>query len=217
MRRMLYKELKLSASAIAYVFTVFGLMFFLPGYPVLCSAFFCSLGLFKSFEYAREANDTVFSVLLPVAKKDVVKGRYAFVCLIQLCTLAVMAFVTVLRMTVFADSAVYRGNWMMNANPFALGAALFLFGLFNVIFVGGFFRTAYKLGRPFITYLTAAFFCIAVFEALHHIPGLERLNAFGTDDIGLQMSLFAAGTAAYLLMTVLSCRKACRRFEMIDL
>ena len=217
MRNILLKEMKLSASALSYIFTLFGLMFFLPGYPVLCGVFFSALGIFKSFEFAREANDTVFSALLPIAKRDVVKGRYCFVCLIELCTLAFMAVSAILRMTVFKDTAVYRGNAMMNANLFALGAAFFLFGLFNWIFVGGFFKTAYKLGRPFVIYMIAAFLSIAVFEVLHHIPGLESLNAFGTESIALQIILLAAGAAAWLLMTALSCRRACGHFGKIDL
>lgn len=217
MRSILRKELRLSASVLSYLFTLFGLMFFLPGYPVLCGVFFSTLGIFKSFEYAREANDTVFSALLPIAKRDVVRGRYCFVCLIELCTLALMAVVVVLRMTVLSDNAVYRGNALMNANLFALGAAFLIFGLFNWVFVGGFFKTAYKVGRPFVTYLIAAFICIAIFEALHHIPGLGWLNAFGTDGLAMQLLLLAVGIAAYLVMTIASCGRACEHFERIDL
>ena len=157
MRNILLKEMKLSAHVLSYLFILFGLMFFLPGYPVLCGTFFSALGIFQGFQYAREANDTVFSALRPIAKRDVVKGRYLFVCLIEVCTLLLMAVVVVLRMTVLADNAVFRSNALMNANLFALGGAFLLFGLFNWIFVGGFFKTAYKLGRPFVTYIVVAF------------------------------------------------------------
>ena len=217
MRNILLKEMKLSASALSYLFTLFGLMFLLPGYPILCGAFFSMLGIFKSFEFAREANDTVFSALLPIAKRDVVKGKYYFVCLIELGTLLLMTLAVILRMTVLTDAVIYRENALMNANPFALGSAFFLFGLFNRVFVGGFFKTAYKLGRPFIVYMIAAFLCMTVFEALHHVPGLEALNAFGTEAIGLQICLLIAGITSWLLMTTLSCRKACERFEKLDL
>lgn len=217
MRNILVKEMKLSASLITYLFIVFGLMFFIPGYPILCGAFFSALGIFKGFDYAREANDIVFSALLPIAKKDVVKGRFCFVCMIELCTLAVMAAVTLVRMTALSDLELYRGNALMNANFFALGAAFFLFGLFNLIFVGGFFRTAYKTGRPFIVFLIVCFIFITLFEALHHIPGLGWLNAFGTDGIGVQILLLLIGVASFALMTLISCRKACDNFERIDL
>ena len=217
MRNILRKECSMSASPLTFLFMLFGLMFFLPGYPVLCGPFFVSLGIFYSFQTAREANDIVFSALLPIAKKDVVRGKYLFVCLAEAGSLILMLLAVILRMTVLRDPAVYRSNALMNANLFALGAACFLFGLFNRIFVGGFFKTAYRIGRPFVIYTAAAFLAIGIAEALHHVPGLEPLNAFGTDSLGLQLISLCIGIALYLLMTLLSCRAACRSFERIDL
>lgn len=216
MRNILRKELTLSASPATYFFLVFGLMFFLPGYPVLCSVFFVTLGIFKSFQNAREANDFVFSALLPVAKRDVVKGKYLFTCLMEMTGFAVMTVATLLRMTVLKDVAVYRENALMNANLSALGAGLFLFGLFNLIFLSGFFRTAYSFGS-FIGYIAAAFSAIIVFEAVHFVPGLGAVNAFGLEHLGLQLCLFLAGVLNYLVFTLVSYRHACRCFERIDL
>ena len=217
MVNVLRKEMRLSASILTYLFILFGLMFLLPGYPVLCGAFFVTLGIFQSFQTAREANDIVFSALLPIAKRDIVKGKYLFVCLIESCAFLMMVFSVVLRMTAFSQSVVYRSNELMNANFFALGAACVIFGLFNWIFVGGFFKTAYKFARPFVTFIVVCSVVIFAAEALHHVPGLEKLNAFGTDDIALQLILLAAGITIFLSTTVLSYRRACQHFERIDL
>ena len=217
MRDILRKEMRLSASVLSYLFILFGLMFLLPGYPILCGTFFVSLGLFQSFQTAREANDIVFSALLPIAKTDVVKGKYLFVCLIEGCSLLLMKISVALRMTVFSQSPVYRNNALMNANFFALGMACVIFGLFNWIFVCGFFKTAYRFGRPFVIFIIAAFLLIFVAEALHHVPGLETLNAFGKDNMVMQLMLLTSGVILYLLMTVLSYKRACMFFERIDL
>ena len=217
MGKILLKEMKLSASILSYVFIVFGLMFLLPGYPVLCGAFFTTLGIYQSFQNTRETNDILFSALLPISKEDVVRGKYLFVCLIELCSALLMTLIAVLRMTVFADSPVYRENALMNANGFALGTAFVLFGLFNAIFVGGFFRTVYRIGKPFIIYIVVHFVVIAVAEALHHFPGLSALNAFGTDAFGLQMGLLILGMSIYVVLTYISFRKSCSRLERIDL
>ena len=216
MNALLRKEMRLTAHILSYVFIVFGLMAMLPGYPILCGAFFITLGLFQSFQSAREANDIVYSALLPIAKRDVVKGKYQFSVMIEMCGFAVMAVATLIRMTVLADVEVYTHNALMTANPFFLGMVLVIFGLFNTVFIGGFFRTAYKLS-PFVTYIIAAFVTIGVAEALHHIPGLGSVNAFGFDDIVLQMCLLIAGAAIFAAMTFLSYRKSCDRFEIIDL
>ena len=214
---LLRKEMRLSASVLSYLFIAFAFMALLPGYPILCGVFFITLGIFQSYLNAREANDIVFSALLPVAKHDVVKGKFIFSLFIELCGFIVMAVLTLLRMTVFSGSAVYRSNVLMNANPFYLGMALFIFGLFNLIFIGGFFKTAYKFARCFVTYIIAAFLSICVAEALHHFPGLEALNAFGFEHIGLQLLTLLAGILCFVLLTGLSYKKACADFEILDL
>lgn len=95
--------------------------------------------------------------------------------------------------------------------------ALLIFGLFNAIFVGGYFKTGYELGKPFVIYIAAAFFTIGAAEALHHIPGLAPVNAFGFDHIVLQGLLLLGGVLLYAALTFLSYKKACANFEKIDL
>ena len=216
-RDLLFKELKLSASPITWLFILFGAMFMIPGYPVLCGAFFVTLGIFYSFQAARESNDILYSALLPVAKRDVVKGKYVFVCLVEAFGSLLMAAAVLLRMTWLAGAEVYLTNPMMNGNLYALGWALIIFGSFNLVFVAGFFRTAYRYGRPFVIQPVTAFILIGVAETLHHIPGLEALNASAADEPGVQLAAFCAGLVCYAVMTLLSCRTACRRFERIDL
>lgn len=217
MRNIMLKEIKLSASVLSFLFILFGFMFFLPGYPVLCGVFFVTLGIFQSFQNSRETNDILFSALLPVAKRDVVKGKYLFACFIELCSLVLMGISVVVRMTLLSDVSAYRNNALMNANGFALGLAFLIFGLFNTVFVGGFFKTAYKFAKPFVTYIILAFLTIGVGESLHHFPNLDVLNAFGTEHIGLQLLLLFAGIIAYLILTFVSYRQSCKRFEKIDL
>ena len=120
-------------------------------------------------------------------------------------------------MTLLKDAPAYRQNALMNANPFFLGTVLLIFGLFNLIFVGGYFKTGYKLGKPFVIYIIVAFLVVGAAEALHHFPGCEAVNAFGSDHLSLQLLLFAGGAVLYALLTFLAYRKACRDFEKIDL
>ena len=217
MNALLKKEIRLSTLPLTWLFIGFAFMTLLPGYPILCGVFFITLGIYQSFQSAREANDTVFSALLPVAKRDVVKGKYQLVLLVELLGFALMAVLTMLRMTLLREAAIYRQNALMNANFFYLATVLALFGMFNVIFVGGFWKTGYQIGKPFVIYAVAAFLTIGAAETLHHVPGLEMLNAFGFDHIGLQLSLLLCGGLLYAAMTWLSYRKACANFEKIDL
>ncbi len=81
MKNLLRKEMKF-ASPLSYWFIAFALMVLLPNYPVLVSAFFVSFGIFQTFQANREANDTLYAAMLPVAKASVVKAKFLFAVLI---------------------------------------------------------------------------------------------------------------------------------------
>ena len=217
MKALLRKEMRLTSLVLTYLFIAFAFMTLIPGYPILCGVFFITLGIFQTFQSAREANDIVYSALLPVPKTDVVKGKYVFTIFIELCGLAIMTILTLVRMTALKDAMPYKTNALMNANLVFLAFAFFIFGLFNMIFIGGFFKTAYKLGKHFVIYIVVTFFVIGIAEALHHIPGLEALNAFGFDSIGVQVAVFVVGVVLFVGLTLISYKKSCKNFEKIDL
>ena len=181
MNKLLKKELRLTAAPITYFFLAFALMTLIPGYPILVGGFFITLGIFYTFQMARESSDILYTALLPCKKQDVVRAKYAFCVLIEL-----------------------------------LGWLLILFALFNSVFLGGFFRTAYGLGKPFILYSVAGFAVICLAEALHHFPGMAAMNS-QTEGFGMQLIVLAVGVLLFAGMTALSCQKAQKSFERIDL
>lgn len=217
MRKLLKKEMKLAASPLSYIFIAFGFMAFLPGYAILVGSFFVCLGLFQSFQCMREANDITYTALLPVAKGDIVRAKYVFCIMIELCYFILTSVPVLVRMTVLSEVSVYRHNALMNANLVYLGFVLLILGLFNLIFIGGFFKTAYKFAKPFVTFIIVAFFVVGIGETLFHIPTLSALNAFGFTHIGLQISVFIAGVIVFTLLTATSMQQAIKNFEKIDL
>lgn len=100
MRKLLKKEMKLAASPLSYIFIAVGLMAFLPGYPILVGSFFVCLGLFQSFQCMREANDITYTALLPVAKGDIVRAKYVFCIMIELCYFFLTSVPVLVRMTI---------------------------------------------------------------------------------------------------------------------
>lgn len=214
---LLYKEQKLAASPLTYFFLAASFLTFVPGYPILVGAFFITLGIFYSFQTMRENNDIAYSLLLPVSKADIVKSKYRFVLLIEAIAFALMAAITLIRMGFLYDAAVYTENALMGANFVFLGFALLIFGLFNAVFIGGFFKTGYYFGKPFIVYCLLIFPVIALAETLRHLPGLEALGALGFSHLLLQSAVLLSGAAAFTLLTLSGLRRSVRHFEKIDL
>lgn len=217
MKKLLYKELHLAASPLSYFFLAAALLTLIPGYPILLGAFFTTLGIFYSYQTMRENNDITYSLLLPIPKAAVVKSKFAFTVFIELCSFFAMTVLTALRMTLFKNVQPYTANPLMGANLVFLGYVLLIFGLFNLIFVRGFFRTAYYFGKPFILYCIVCMLVIAVAEALYHFPGMEALNAFGFDHIGVQLSFLAAGIVCFLVLSYMAVKQSVKMFEKLDM
>ena len=190
MKKLLSKEIRLAASPLSWIFLVAALMTLLPGYPILMGAFFVCFGLFHSFQNARETNDTLYTVLLPVKKTDCVSAKYVFTCLIQLIGFALMAALTALRMTALAGAAPYVGNALMNATPLFLAFVRFGVATLLLVFAG---------------------------EALHFFPGLAFFNAPGGERPGLQLGILAVAALIYAAGTLISCRVSQKRFVRVDL
>lgn len=217
MKNLLSKELRLFALPMTYCFVAFAFMTMIPGYPILMGAFFPCLGLFQTFQIGNETNDVLYTVLLPIKKKDAVKARFEFVVFIQMCTFAIMVMLTILRMKFFSNSQVYLQNALMNANPLFLAFALFIFSAFNSIFVKGFYKTAYKVGKWFILFSIVATFFIGLAEAIHHIPGYEMLNNSYGEGMSTCYLVLAFAIVVYIISTYLSYRKSAKMFEKVDL
>lgn len=215
MKNLLTKELRLPTSILSWLFLAFAAMTLIPGYPILLGSFFVCLGIFQSFQTIRENNDVLYTVLLPVEKADAVRAKYIVVCFLEMIAWLLMAALTAVRMTALSGAAPYVSNPLMDANLVYLAYAALVFALFNIVFLGGFFRTGYKFGKPFVIFIVAAMLVVMLAEILHHIPGLDFLN--GSNDLGVQAVILAAGLAVYALTTWLSCRRSIRIFETLDL
>jgi len=218
MKNMLIKELRLTASPLSLIFILFALLTFCPGYPILVgSGFFVCLGIFQSFQSARVSNDIVYSALLPIRKADAVKSRYLFCVFIELCAFVISAAVTLLRMTALSGAEAYLKNALMTANLVYLSYLLVIYGLFNAVFVRGFFKTAYYFTKPFVAFCVLAFLVVGIAETLVHVPALNALNTFGFENIGLQLCCLIAGIILFATLTILSEKSAEKLFERIDL
>lgn len=217
MIKLLNKELKLAVPILTWIFLSASIITLFPGYPILVSAFFVCFGIFHSFQIGRETNDTLYTALLPIKKSDFVISKYLIVCFFQIISFILSAIFTAIRMTALADAGAYIYNPLMNATPFYLAFVLLIYSAFNFFFLGGFFKTAYNIGIPFLIFGIVAFLIIGAGEAAHYIPGLSFLNVPYGERLGLQFLILIIAIIIYALSTVFSSIRSMRKFENVDL
>lgn len=217
MRNLLNKEFRLATPLLTFLFLGFTAMTFIPGYPILCGAFFVCFGIFQSYQNGRTDNDILYTVLLPVKKSDVVKAKYAAAVTVELTAFCLFAVFTCIRMVWLSNNDVYKTNALMGANLVFLAFVLLIFTAFNAVFIGGFFKTAYNFGKPFVAFLVVNFLIIGLGETLHHLSGLRWLNALDLGHAGQHLPALLAAVMIYAVATAASCRASQKRFEKIDL
>ena len=216
MKKLFYKEMKLSANPLTYWFIAFSAMTMIPRYPILVGSFFICLGIFHTYQQIREYDDVTYTVMLPVKKRDIVTAKYLFVLFIELTAFILCTLLTIIRMKILGTAVPYATNQLMNANMAYLGYTMIVFAVFNSIFLAGFFKTTYKIRKPFFIFCVVSFIIIIMGEILHHIPDLESLN--NPSNLSMpQVVIFAIGVVVFMLCTWLSYQKAVKDFEGIDL
>lgn len=215
MKNLLKKELFLAANPLSFLFIAFAAITLIPNYPLLVGSFFVCLGIFQTFQSSRENCDTLYTAMLPIRKKDVVTARFLLVFLIQTAAFLLDAVLVGVRMAYLNGKGAYADPPLMNANLVYLAFVLVVFAVFNRVFIVGFYKTAYAVGKPFLLFGIAAFGTVCIAEALHHFPGLGWLNS--GEALPSQAFILAAGAAIYAAATLRALKISQRLLESIDL
>lgn len=212
-RNLLYKELRLAAHPSLFVFMAMGALVLIPAYPYGVVFFFGTLGIFQSAMFDRETRDIYYTALLPVRKRDVVKGKILLAVFAQLVQLVLSLPFAFLR-TLYLPEGNPAG---IEANAAWYGFGLMIYGVFNLVFFTRFFRTAYRAGTAFLAALAPVVLGAVAMEAAVHFPGMAWLDSVRPEDLLRQAPILLAGAAVYAGGSLGAFFAAARRFEGVDL
>lgn len=217
MKTLLYKEYKLVVVPVVYLFLSFILLLMIPGYPYTVSFFYTCLGIFFCFQTSRENKDILYMITLPVAKKDIVKARYLTVLTIEGIQILLSLPVAVLRGTVLN----YKNVAGIEADAAFFGIAFIIFGVFNWIFMGTYFKNVFRVGVAFVKSIFGVFAVILLAEASVHIAravwGTCFWDSMKMEDQLRQLPVLAAGVVFFAVVTAFRYRLDIRHFEKQDL
>lgn len=215
MRNLLRKELLLSMHPTAPIFLMLSMMLIIPNYPYYVVFFYTGLAVFFTCLMGRENNDVFYSLTLPIAKKDIVKARFAFVIFLQLAQMIVAIPFAIIR-----QNMPLPGNQVgMDANIALFGLSFVMFGIFNCIFFAIYYKDVNKVGNAFVWSSVAVFVYMTIAEACAHIVPFVRdyLDTKDPQYITYKLIVLAFGIVVYAFLTCAVYRKAVKSFEALDL
>jgi len=225
MKNLFYKELKLAFHPVIIVFIVaFPFMILIPNYPLFIGFIYICAGypiLFLGANKGKQSNDIIYSALLPVAKKDIIKARMMTLTFMQIVSFSIMGLLTPLAYIIQQNMAATGGAQTVGI-PLAgfvsmLGFAFISFGVYDFIYLVCF----YKKGRSILlpTFLGMFVFMLVFFSTTVILPMLSRsYYEFFTFAAGwLQVLFMLAGFAIYCLIRYFGYLIAKKELEKADL
>lgn len=215
MNMLLKKELRLAMHPAAVCFLFLAALVLVPNYPYYVTFFYTSLGIFFICLSGRENRDAEFSLLLPIAKGDVVKARFLVALLLEILTLVLTVPFALLRQHLPVEPNAVG----MEANIAFFGLSLILLGLFNFTFFCCYYKNIQKVGKSFVLASTVMFLYIAVVETLTHIVSFFRDRLDTLDPLFWQekLSVLAIGFVFFAILTALAYVISQKRFEKQDI
>ena len=227
MKALLYKEFKLAMHPICYVFIcLFPFMLLIPSYPLGVGFIYlmsCYPVLFLGANKGQQSNDLLYSTLLPIRKKDIVKAR--------IFTVIIMQVVYMLFMSALYPLAVKMNAMMIASDPEYVNAGLGLNGFVSVLAIGVigfaiadliFFPIYYKNGKSIVmsTLMTIIGFVVylGIFTiAFPYIPGFEWYTKILCDSgIGVQFAILGGAILISALLHYVVYRISSKRLEQVD-
>ncbi len=215
LKKLLYKEFALALHPAAVIFLLLSAMLLIPNYPMYVVFFYNMLGIYFICLSGRENHDYVYTLSLPVAKHDVVCARILFAVLLQMVQMLLAVGFALLRGTI----SMGQNAAGMDTNAAFFGLSFILLALFNLIFFTGYFTAPDKVGRVFVRVSIAAFFYIAIVESCSFIVPFfrDKLDTPSPLYMTEKLTVLGIGIAVYIVLTYVSLRISCSKFEKLDM
>lgn len=230
MKALLYKELKLAMHPICYVFiALFPFMILIPSYPIAIGFLYvltCYPILFLGANKGQQSNDLLYSTLLPIRKKDIVKARIMTVFLMHLVFIALTS--ALCPLAIFINNSINEATIAADpsANPVVVpGLGLHSYVLVLAIVIIGyaiadliFFPIYYKNGKSIVmsTLMMILGFVLylGIFTiGLPFIPGLEWINEL---PLYVQFIILGVSIIIYIALHLVVYKVSYKRLEKVD-
>lgn len=221
MKNLLYKEIKLNTSIQIVIGLLMSALIFIPSWPSLVAFYYPLSMLFVILPSSLQNQDMLFTGLLPIKKRDIVKGKVMYIMTYEILTILISIPFALLRLFLIQpmmDSPTIYTDLGIN---FALyGIVLIVYGFFNSIYIPWFYKKMDKrLMCNIVSFvLTALLLTIFMIFFLFFDPVSKFLNDFSNIyGILTQIGILLFGMCCFFLSILFAIKKGGKNFEKVDL
>jgi hypothetical protein len=215
MNSLLYKEFKLAINPAFYIMLLTPGLILIPNWLYfIAMSYLLWVVIPNIFSSMAANNDTFFSVLMPVGKRDVVKAKLGSIVLLELVNILIAIPFAIANYLLYNREQIF-----IDPNPAFFGFVLIMYALFNLIFITGYYKTAYKMTFPIIKAMIVTLLFAAAIEILPFIvPELRRIFDSRSPETAVwQFITLAAGVVIFVIFNLITFKISAERFEKLDL
>lgn len=217
MYNLVMKDLKVGVHPAFLVMPLLtGALMLVPGwiYFIVPSYFFW-ITVPNMFGQFKAQNDLMFTSMMPVTKRDMVKARVAVLAGLEILHILIAMVFGWFTIRLYPDLEYFffpphMGFW---------GLCFVMLAVFNLIFIPMYYKTAYKYGGATLASITAAmlFAGIAQWAGIGSPLLHDVFYGDGVRNAGLQASILIAGIALFVAFNFIAYRIAARRFLRVEI
>lgn len=216
MNNLLMKELKVGINPFFYALAFLtSMLMLIPGWLYfIVPLYFCWITIPNMFAGYKTQNDLLFSVMMPVTRKDIVKAKVILIVILELLQIVTAVVFGVISTQLYPDSIYYFyaptvGFW---------GLCFTMYAIFNIIFISMYYKTAYKYSAATIVgvigamlFATGAEWLGIKNEFVFNLFKGSRANSNMT-----QLTILIIGVLIFMLFTYIGYKIAVIRFKKVE-
>ena len=219
MYNLVKKDLILGINRMFFIYpALLGLLMLIPSWVYfLVPMYFFWISVPNMFNNFKTQNDMLFTSMMPVTKKDMVKARVAVIAILELLHVGFAAIFGVIHDLVYANMNI--GYQFFAPSMGFWGLCLVMMAIFNIVLIPLYYKTAYKFSVPLILATASAMIFAGVAQWLGiQIKSVSDIfNVTISEHIGLHASILAAGIVIFAAFALIAYRIAVRRFLQVEL
>ncbi|MET3544350.1 MFS family permease [Paenibacillus favisporus] len=217
MYNLVMKDLKLGINPLFFIMpVVLGALMLIPGWLYfIVLLYFCWITVPNIFGQFRAQNDLMFTSMMPVTKTDMVKARVLVIVILEMLHLVMAVIFGTINIFLYPDLTYYffgpyAGFW---------GLCFVMLGIFNMLFIPMYYKTAYKYGGALFAGVAGAmvFATLAQWIGIQNSFVSDMFNGDGVHNAALQASILIAGIVIFIALTVIAYKIAVKRFHKVEI